>query len=170
VFLSRSGNGGVSWVDVEVADHHFLPSPIGGLGQGYQGDNIAITSLGDTLWPFWMDNSSGIYQVWTSPIDATDPPTGVTSSMRPRSFALAQNAPNPFNPRTTIEFRLDRPQEVRMEIVDAQGRRVAEPWRGPAGAGVHRVPIDASGWPSGVYFYRLESADAVATRKMVLLK
>jgi Neuraminidase (sialidase) len=68
VFLSRSTDGGGTWTDVEVSDHHFRPSPIGGLGQGYQGDNIGLTSVGGTLWPVWMDNSSGIYQVWTCPL------------------------------------------------------------------------------------------------------
>ncbi len=42
VFLSRSVDGGDSWSEFEISDHRFQPVPIGGLGQGYQGDNIDI--------------------------------------------------------------------------------------------------------------------------------
>jgi hypothetical protein len=167
VFLSRSTDGGDTWEDTEIADHHFRPSPIGGLGQGYQGDNIALTSVDNRLWPLWMDNSSGIYQAWTvGPIDV-DPPD---PDPEPEPvFALGQNRPNPFYPGTTFEFRLVRGGETRLEIVDPRGRRLAVPHEGPLAPGPHEIPFDASGWPSGVYFYRLESGDGVAVGKMVLL-
>ncbi len=170
VFLSRSTDGGATWADCEVGDHHFRPSPVGGLGQGYQGDNIALTSLGDTLWPVWMDNSTGIYQVWTAAINVTDPPTEVATGGPPIAFELRQNYPNPFNPLTTVEFRLDRTTEVRLEIIDVMGRRIAEPVNGRLDRGVHRIPLDASGWPSGVYLYRLKSDGSDATKKMVLVR
>jgi hypothetical protein len=170
VFLARSTNGGVTWQDFEIADHHFRPSPIGGLGQGYQGDNIGLTSVGDTLWPVWMDNSSGIYQIWSCPIDLAQA-TGVESGDFGLAIELRQNSPNPFNPLTTVEFSIDRTREVRLEILDALGRRVAEPVKGVLPRGAHRVTIDATGWPSGVYLYRLEAEGAGAVkRKMVLLK
>ncbi|HSN50563.1 MAG TPA: sialidase family protein, partial [Bacteroidales bacterium] len=44
VFLARSTDGGDTWREFEICDHHFRPAPIGGLGQGYQGDNIDISS------------------------------------------------------------------------------------------------------------------------------
>lgn len=69
VFISRSANGGVTWRDFSISDHNFRPSSIGGLGQGYQGDNIGLTSTQGRLWPVWMDNSTGIYQLWTCPIE-----------------------------------------------------------------------------------------------------
>lgn len=170
VFLSRSTNGGTTWIDYEVAGHHFRPVPIGGLGQGYQGDNIALTSLGDTLWPLWMDNSSGLYQVWACPIDISDPATAVEEATAPVTIDLGQNYPNPFNPRTTVEFRVERIGDVRLEVFNAAGRRIAVPIDGVLGAGPHHVTVDASGWPSGVYVYRLESGGSVAERKMVLLR
>jgi len=170
VFLSRSTDGGATWTEFEVSDHHFRPSPIGGLGQGYQGDNIALMSVGTTLWPLWMDNSTGIYQIWTCPIDITDPATDVEGGAITLSDSGLRNFPNPFNPLTTVEFRLRRRGEVRLEVVDVAGARVALPVSGVLDAGSHRVTIDAAGWPSGVYVYRLESADTMAARKMVLLR
>lgn len=68
-YLSRSVDGGATWSDVQVSDHSFTPSPIPGLAGGYQGDYISIAYGTNRLWPFWADNSSGIYQAWTSGID-----------------------------------------------------------------------------------------------------
>lgn len=69
VYLSRSMNGGTTWTDIKASDHSFTPAPIAGLAGGYQGDYIGVTSLGTKVWPFWADNFSGIYQVWTAKID-----------------------------------------------------------------------------------------------------
>lgn len=42
----------------------------------------------------------------------------------PGRFALGQNFPNPFNPNTQIEFWLDRPEQVRLDIFDISGRLI----------------------------------------------
>lgn len=69
VYLSRSMDGGNTWTDIKASDHSFTPGPIPGLAGGYQGDYIGVTSTGNTVWPFWADNFSGIYQVWTARIN-----------------------------------------------------------------------------------------------------
>ncbi|MBK7267562.1 MAG: exo-alpha-sialidase [Ignavibacteriales bacterium] len=63
VFLARSLDNGDTWTEYEISDKNFEPTPIGGLGQGYQGDNISIVYSNNTLHPFWMDNRTGIYQI-----------------------------------------------------------------------------------------------------------
>jgi len=68
-YVARSVNGGLNWTNILVSDHRWRPAPISGLAGGYQGDYIGIASVGNRVYPFWMDNSSGIYQCWTSPID-----------------------------------------------------------------------------------------------------
>lgn len=94
-YLSRSLNGGASFTDVQVSDHDFTPAPISGLAGGYQGDYIGITHANGKLWPFWCDNSSGIYQVWTDgitygPPAANDVIVGPFLSL-PGSFTAGQN-------------------------------------------------------------------------------
>ena len=64
-WMSSSTDGGTTWTDVAVSDHTFTPSPIPGLAGGYQGDYTGITTGAGKVWPFWADNSSGIYQVCT---------------------------------------------------------------------------------------------------------
>jgi subtilisin-like proprotein convertase family protein len=73
-WMSRSLDGGNTWVDVAVSDHNFTPAPIPGLAGGYQGDYTSITTGTGRVWPFWADNSSGIYQVWTEAILIGPPP------------------------------------------------------------------------------------------------
>lgn len=74
-YLSRSTDGGTTFNDVQLSDHNFTPAPISGLAPGYQGDYTGITYGGQKIWPFWADNSSGVYQVWTEGISTsyTDP-------------------------------------------------------------------------------------------------
>ncbi|MCZ7612571.1 MAG: glycoside hydrolase [Ignavibacteriaceae bacterium] len=124
VFLARSEDGGNTWKEFEISDKNFKPIPIGGLGQGYQGDNISITSANNKLWPFWMDNRTGVYQIWTVPIDISlvnvEPSSEAISE-----FQLEQNYPNPFNPNTKIRFRISDFGFVSLKIFDVLGNEIA---------------------------------------------
>lgn len=91
-----------------------------------------------------------------------------------RRFALEQNMPNPFNPRTEIRFELDAPGPYQIEIYDTAGRRVRA-FGGTGAAGVNSVRwdgLDALGAAvgSGVYHYRLVVDGVEATRRMVLVR
>ena len=93
------------------------------------------------------------------------------SGQLPASCILHKNYPNPFNPITTIRFTLPRETEVSLVITDALGREVNRAvGREQLAVGTHSVRFDASGLPSGVYFYRLETPDVVLVRKMVLMR
>ena len=54
-----------------------------------------------------------------------DIPTHAGEEQHPAGFRLHQNYPNPFNPSTIIRFELENPSQVRLEIFDITGRRVA---------------------------------------------
>lgn len=79
VFLSRSEDGGLTFTDINVTGHApFSPAPISGLAAGYQGDYIGITSAliggnpingNQRVWPYWCDNSTGVYQAWTAKVE-----------------------------------------------------------------------------------------------------
>lgn len=91
------------------------------------------------------------------------------------ALRLEQNHPNPFNPATTIDFRIDRAGPVILDVFDATGRRVRRLVGEVLPAGPHSVRWDgrdADGRPagSGVYYYRLGADEQHATRKMILLK
>ncbi|MCB1184541.1 PQQ-dependent sugar dehydrogenase [bacterium] len=104
-------------------------------------------------------------------IGATSPVPDAANTAR-----LAQNAPNPFNPRTDIAYAVDRSDlPTRLEVFDAAGRLVrtlvdevlvageyVASWNGTDAAG---RPV-----PSGVYLYRLRNGDVDLSRKMLLLE
>jgi hypothetical protein len=83
---------------------------------------------------------------------------------------LKGNYPNPFNPVTEISFSLVNSGDVKVEIFNVMGQKVATVVDGFMEAGQHTVLWDASDFSSGVYFYRLTAGDLVETRKMMLLK
>ena len=88
----------------------------------------------------------------------------------PAEYTLSQNHPNPFNPTTTIKYRLPLSGEVSLIVYNLLGEEVASLVNGTVPAGNHRVSWDASNVASGIYFYRLQAGDFVQTRKMLLLK
>ena len=93
----------------------------------------------------------------------------------PAGPQLQQNAPNPFNSETVVSWFLLEPGLARVEVFALTGQRVAVLHRGPLQAGFHRVHWDGRDdagrvLASGVYLYRLVSADRVLTRKLTLLR
>jgi hypothetical protein len=95
----------------------------------------------------------------------------IEDSDLPAELRLEQNYPNPFNPTTNIEFSLPKRAEVKLEVFNSLGRRVAVLIDEAKPAGFHTVRFDASSLSSGMYFYRLFSnGNVVTTKKMILIK
>jgi hypothetical protein len=89
---------------------------------------------------------------------------------QPIRYQLSENYPNPFNPSTTIEFSLPKAGFVTLKIYTILGAEVATLVAEDRPAGAFSVRWDASGMPSGVYFYRLTAGDFVQTRRALLVK
>ncbi|MBN1466808.1 T9SS type A sorting domain-containing protein, partial [candidate division KSB1 bacterium] len=98
--------------------------------------------------------------------------TGVADKQpaQPNEFALAQNYPNPFNPTTTISYSIKTTGKVELKVYDLLGHEVASLVNKVQNPGVYNVTFDAHDLSSGIYIYTLESADAVMSNKMVLMK
>ena len=98
-------------------------------------------------------------------------PTGIEDSGKlPGDFSLSQNHPNPFNPTTVISYGIPRAMPVALKIYNIIGQQVARLDEGMQQAGEHSIKWDAEGFPSGIYFARLESGQHSQIIKMVLLK
>ncbi|MEP0862650.1 MAG: T9SS type A sorting domain-containing protein [Ignavibacterium sp.] len=171
VFLSRSTDGGINWIDYKISDHNFKPLPIGGLGQGYQGDNIDLISVDNKLFPVWMDNSTGIYQIWSVPI-SFNPISVEDEKIDLRYFELFQNYPNPFNPTTKISWQTPIGSWHSLKVYDMLGNEIITLIDDYAEAGRYELNFDASKYDltSGIYYYKLIAGNYSETRKMVLLR
>jgi hypothetical protein len=101
---------------------------------------------------------------------ACSPITEETTSLLPATYHLHANYPNPFNSSTQISFDLPRAATVSLAVFNIAGQRVATLMNGMTEAGNHTVRFDGSGFPSGVYFVRMEAGTWTATQKMLLLK
>ena len=116
-----------------------------------------------------MDNSSGIYKVWTVPIDLTALDTKENVYV-PAEFKLHQNYPNPFNPITVISYQLSVSGLVLLKVFDVLGKEVATLINDVKPAGSYEVQFDASNLPSSIYFYKLSTDTFTETKKMVLIR
>jgi hypothetical protein len=88
----------------------------------------------------------------------------------PDEFKLFNNYPNPFNPATTISYILGKPDIVKLCVYNIQGQQIATIHEGVQSAGTHTITWDASEYPSGLYFARLQTPNDAKSIKMLLIK
>jgi hypothetical protein len=95
----------------------------------------------------------------------------------PTQFSLEQNYPNPFNPTTKIRYQIPaslNPSQggtlVQLIVYDVLGNEIATLVNEEKTAGNYELEFDATGLPSGVYFYQLNAGNYIETKKMLLMK
>ncbi len=115
--------------------------------------------------PIYLDNWRVSYPTKTV--------TGILEDQKiPTEFVLYQNYPNPFNPSTTISFSIPKRSFVTLKIYDILGNEITTLVNGEKPAGNYNVQFISSTkqLASGIYFYRLQAGDFIATKKLILLK
>jgi hypothetical protein len=93
-----------------------------------------------------------------------------TEAVTVRTFSLSQNYPNPFNPGTTIKYSLGNISQVSIDVYDVLGNKIVSLVNEEKQPGEYEVQWNASGYSSGVYFYKLKANEFIQIRKMLLLK
>jgi photosystem II stability/assembly factor-like uncharacterized protein len=192
--ISRTTNGGTNWTSQIFTYGLFglsFPSPNTGYCAGYNGTIMKSTDAGAS----WISQISGSsstlravyfldslvgYAVGQAGTLLKTTNGGVTaisgaSNEIPEKFDLHQNYPNPFNPATKIKFDipsvgLQYTEPVRLIICDLLGREVAVLINEELKPATYEVTWNGINYPSGVYFYRLESGGFIVVRKMLLIK
>ncbi|MBS1913505.1 MAG: T9SS type A sorting domain-containing protein [Bacteroidetes bacterium] len=108
--------------------------------------------------------------------DAEDPGEivvlGVTEGSGGTGYRLEQNVPNPFDAKTTIDFSLPRREHVTLTVFDAAGHAISTLVDGIRDPGSQHIELDAAAMrlSSGTYYYRLQTPQFTATRRLVLLR
>ena len=193
----RSTDNGDSWTPAMVGIPPEAGNPSALLAYGsnlFAGTGLARTYLSTDAGLSWTDISSGLLKpgigircmlaangylwaattssgVWKRKLSEVIVAVGGgVGDGIPDCPALFQNYPNPFNPNTTIRYGLPQKSRVTLSVFNMLGQEVAALVPGEDEAGFHETTFDASGLPSGVYFYRLRAGGFVKTRMMLILK
>ncbi|MBN2281783.1 MAG: T9SS type A sorting domain-containing protein [Candidatus Marinimicrobia bacterium] len=85
-------------------------------------------------------------------------------------FKLYPCYPNPFNPGTKFKVSIPKQTAITLTVIDLSGNKISEIFSGGIDAGIHEFHFDATGLPSGLYFYQLTCKNDIAVEKMVLMK
>jgi photosystem II stability/assembly factor-like uncharacterized protein len=96
--------------------------------------------------------------------DAEELPT------QPAGFTLEQNYPNPFKESTTIDFFLETPSQVVLEVFSIRGEKICKLTNEKKSPGKYSVPFNAKDLPTGIYYYRLQTETGTSAMKMTLIK
>ncbi|MCP4634687.1 MAG: T9SS type A sorting domain-containing protein, partial [candidate division Zixibacteria bacterium] len=136
-WYTSNGTGPVKWGMVQENDTIFYELNGYGLAGGYG------------AWPIEIGNHWTFYREGFTNID------NFNEIIIPSCITLNQNYPNPFNANTTIQYILPYQSEVRLEIFNILGQRVEKLLDTNQKSGQYSIIWDASGYSSGIYFYRL---------------
>ncbi len=188
--LFRSSDNGNSWAQVQLSGlaGSTLTCLLGVKDRLYAGTTDGVSySLDDgATWFRFGDSlerpiaclsfdSSYLYAatdrgVWRITLSGatSSPELSVLPGTHP--FELRQSFPNPCNPSTTISYILSRATEVRLEIFNGIGQRIALLDHGKKDPGFYEVSFDGTMFAAGVYFYRLSTPTQSQVGSMVLLK
>ena len=134
----------------------------------------------------WKPTEDQDGQIYTITVQATDGQLSTTTSQFigasstitgvaetnniPTEYNLFQNYPNPFNPTTSIQFSIPKESFVKLSVYNVIGQEVRVLVNKNMSAGNYKINFNASELNSGVYLYRIETADYTSVRKMVLVK
>lgn len=146
IFNTSSGNGGIDDL-----------TNLNGTGRYVRVFGVARgTQWGFSLWEF---------QVYGAPTTDVD-----EEQLQPVAFELEQNYPNPFNPATKIRYSIPSAADVKLEVFNLLGRKVATLVDTKQSRGTYSVNFNGVGLSSGIYFYRLEAGANRQVRRMVLTR
>lgn len=99
--------------------------------------------------------------------------TGVDEELvglRPQTFDLYSNYPNPFNPSTKIRYAISQSAFTTLKVYSMLGQEVATLINEEKSPGVYEVNFDAANLSSGTYLYKLQAGDFTEIKKMVVIK
>jgi hypothetical protein len=148
------------------------------LGSNIQGHSFEVTgrSVGQYYYLVRAVDAQGQWSVYSNREMADVRTVSVDNDAAlPMALALNQNYPNPFNPTTKISFSIPFKSHVELSVYDITGARITTLISADLNTGSYQVDFngkDAIGRAisSGVYFYRLTTADKSLTRKMIFMK
>ncbi|MDQ3019671.1 MAG: T9SS type A sorting domain-containing protein [Bacteroidota bacterium] len=146
----RSDNHGASWYSFNEGFNSIA-------------DQTSLVVMDDYLYA-----STYSHGLWRRPITITN--MNLSENNITYGFHLYQNYPNPFNPTTKIKFDISKSSFVKLIIFDVLGKEIKNILNEQLNTRQYEVSFDASEYPSGIYFYKLETENFSQTKRMLIIK
>jgi hypothetical protein len=196
IYLTGGGSADITYSDIEggftgegnidddpiFIEGIFLPSSNSSCIDGGDPD-FAFNDPEDSLNPGFalypsqgtIRNDMGVYggpMREFLPFIITSVKNDLNGSEYPEHFNLYQNYPNPFNPETTFRFSVPFKCHVSLKIYNILGKLIAILIDEEKQKGTYDINFNSNNYrlSSGVYFYRLESDDYSAAKKLLVLR
>lgn len=172
IYYTSSADSGNNWTsNVRVSNISSDPSLPGVAGQ--IGNRIGIAAWNGNVLITWTDTRNGNTDIYASRLIET----GISEQPAPipGEIRLDNLYPNPFNGSVKIEFSSNSARQVKVEIIDLLGRRVASIFDGICMPGANSLFWDGKNSDnqtagSGIYFVRLIGDGQTHLKKAILLK
>ena len=189
-----NGNFVITWTDQRNGDRDIYAQRFSSDGNPV-GSNFRITNTSEEvqfwadvkfwnnrIYTTWNDNrAEGTgYDIWANVLDRNTVGIAEESDLVPAEIVLYQNYPNPFSPgggtayggnsSTNIQFTINKSQNVTLKIYNLRGEEVVTLLNQHLPAGALNVSWNASGFESGLYFYKLQAGQHIETKKLLLIK
>jgi hypothetical protein len=174
----RSNYNGIgARIKIRDGNTSFYREVCGGMGMGSQDmfwQHVGLGSITnvDSIIVYWPSgNIQKLTNVAANQTLLIDECTvGVIPQSLPLEYVLEQNFPNPFNPSTTINYSLKKQTPVLISVFDITGQFVQSLINATQPAGKYSIQFDGSNLSSGIYFYKIQTEEFTAQKKMVLVK
>ncbi len=159
-------------MDLEKVGDHYQ-ARITRIVSGFRGP-VDAAMVGNKIFVVEWSGDRGLWEI-TLPAAAMTAVEELVGAAVPSESALLPNYPNPFNPTTTIEYRVDQFGPVELAIFDLLGQKIrtlvdAEQALGRYMRQWNGLTDDGKAVASGVYLYRLKVGSYLETRRLTLLK
>lgn len=135
------------------------------INQGLDNANIGSLAIDSSGFLYAGTYGAGVFRSSQSTTSAN-----VTLQELPTTFLLFQNYPNPWNPSTTVGYRLPHRSFVSITLHNILGEVVAKHVYEEQTPGYHEVAFRSDDLASGIYFYTLNAGTYISTKKMLLLR
>ncbi len=140
-------------------DHLEIPEAIESYGNGL------YTNSGDN----YLQNADAPAPGKTDAPDLVPFPVGVeTPSTAANQFTILGSYPNPATSTHTINYGLNKAEQIDISLFDVKGKKVAQVFEGQQTAGLYSLTFNVAQFPKGVYVYQLATKNGTVSRKIVI--
>ncbi len=165
VYMAVSSDGGDSFLNFKISESPFTPSIYDFLAH-----YIGVSAHNNVVRPVWTRIDNNYPSLWIAIIDSITKVEDHSEISGFSNYRLLQNYPNPFNPSTKIQYSIPQSSNVIIKVLDILGNEIKTLVNKEKPAGTYEITWYAEGFPSGIYFYKLQAGDFIQTKKMILMK